>query len=81
MAGYTISTVHVPNTTSGTGFQIERNVDRFDKEMLARAFVLSPDWSRGTATASVRKYRDMEDYRKASAFNASYQLVKASQRE
>jgi hypothetical protein len=74
MAGYTISTVHIPNTTSGTGFQIERHVADFTRDMLARAFVHCPDWFRRDA-ASVRKYRDIEHYRAESSFNEAYQLV------
>ena len=74
MAGYTISTVHMPNTTTGTGFQVERNVAYLTPEMLASAFVYCPDWFRRDA-ASVRKYRDIEHYRAESSFNEAYQLV------
>lgn len=74
--GYTISTVHVPNTTTGAGFQIERHVDRFDRKSLARAFIHCPDWHRG-ASSSVKKYRDIEHYRAANSFNAEYRLIAA----
>ncbi len=74
MAGYTISTVHMPNTRTGTGFQIERHVAKFDRDMLLRAFVHHPEWC-GRDADTVKKYRDMEHYRAASAFNAKYQLV------
>jgi hypothetical protein len=74
MAGYTISTVHMPNKTSGTGFQIERHVSDFDRATLARAFIHCPDWFRRDAE-SVLKYRGIEDYRAANNFNAAYQLV------
>lgn len=77
LAGYTISTVHMPNTSTGTGFQIERHVSTFDKETLSRAFIHAPDWCRGDAS-SVRKYRGIEHYRSANSFNAAYQLRAAA---
>jgi hypothetical protein len=76
-AGYTISTVHKPNTSSGTGFQVERHVSDFTRDILARAFVHCPEWYLRDAR-SVHKYRDMEDYRAASSFNAEYKLVGAA---
>ena len=79
MAGYTISTVHKPNTTSGTGYQIERHVTTFTKEMLQNAFVRAPHWAYGRDIDSVRKYKDMDDYRAGNSFNASYQLVAKAQ--
>ena len=45
LAGFTISTVHKPNTTTGTGFQIERHATEFTAEMLARAFITTPHWA------------------------------------
>lgn len=80
LAGYTISTVHMPNRSTGTGFQIERHVSSFDKDTFARAFVHAPDWYRGDA-ASVRKYRDMDHYCTESSFNAAYELVAKADNE
>ncbi len=74
-----LSTVHIPNVTSGTGFQIERHADMrtlLTRENLERAFAHCPHWHRRVA-GSVRKYRDIEHYRASSTFNADYQLVAA----
>ncbi len=76
LAGYCISTVHMPNKTTGTGFQIERHVADFTKPMLARAFVHAPHWA--SDRASVHKYQDIEHYRKANSFNEAYKLVKGA---
>lgn len=75
LAGYCISTVHMPNTTTGTGFQIERHVSEFTPEMLRRAFVGAPPWAARRELGSVRKYRDMEHYLRSDSWHAGYRLV------
>lgn len=79
LEGLTLTTVHKPNTSTGTGFGMGPVVE-LTYEALAQAFVHAPHWA-GHGATSVRKYRDMEDYRKASAFNAEYRLIKAGKRE
>ena len=79
LAGYTISTVHIPNTTTGTGFQVERHISKFDREKLRRAFIHYPDWHRGSAE-SVHKYKGIEDYIAANKW-ANYQLVAPARKE
>lgn len=74
LEGLKINTVHKPNHTSGTGFGIEQGLTRLDKATLSRAFVMCPDWGRHQIS-SVQKYKNMEDYRSASSFNAEYKLV------
>ncbi len=73
-AGYSISTVHMPNKITGTGFQTERHVPEFTKDMLSSAFGHCPYWGRNDAN-TVKKYRDIEHYRAANEFNADFQLV------
>lgn len=75
LVGYCISTVHMPNTTTGTGFQIERHIADFSSDMLARAFGVAPTWAGGREHDSVHKYRDIEHYRNANNFNEAYRLV------
>lgn len=85
LAGYCISTVHMPNTTTGTGFQIERHVSGFTPEMLRRAFATAPSWAAqrefrfpfygDVQYGSVRKYRDMEHYLCSDSWHAGYRLV------
>lgn len=73
--GYSISTVHIPNKSTGTGFQIERHVSELTKDRLERAFISHPSWARGDEISSVKKYRDMEHYRSGNRFNAEYRLI------
>lgn len=72
---YSISTVHIPNTQSGTGFQVARLEDAFDKEKLEQAFAHAPAWADNRSRSSVKKWRDIEHYRSASSFNDGYALV------
>lgn len=73
LGGFGLSTVHVPNTSSGTGYQIERNADGFDKEALERCFVSAPHWAR--EPRSVVKYKDIGAYINANSFNREYKLM------
>lgn len=74
-SGFTMSTVHIPNSTSGAGFQMQRHVGDFDREMLESCFVHAPHWAPGSDVRSVVKWRDIEHYRASNAFNGEYQLV------
>jgi len=73
--GVDISTVHVPNTSTGTGFQVHRGLSESDltADKLRDAFVVMPHW--GSARNSVRKYKGIEDYRRGDSFRAGYQKV------
>jgi hypothetical protein len=72
--GYSLSTVHMPNTTTGTGFQVDRYLTDFSRQSLQRAF-LAPDWASGRDRESVRKYRDIEHFRAANEWNGAYRLA------
>ena len=76
--GYSLSTVHKPNSTSGTAFSIAQGIDVFDidKQALERCFSLGPDWAHHHF-ASAKKWPDMATFLKANSFNASYELVPA----
>lgn len=74
--GYSLSTVHVPNQKTGTGFQVEQRVSDFDKTMLERCFITTPEWARDEgARRSVVKWRDIDHFRSGSPFNREYKLV------
>lgn len=75
MSGYTLRTVHKPNSQTGTGYQVERFIGEINKEMLKACFVHVPQWASSRDREGVKKYRDIEDYRKSSQFNAEYKLV------
>ena len=70
-----ISTVHIPSTSHGTGFSIDQWVSDFTKADLERCFVLAPAWDGSHAWGSVKKWRDLEQFRNASKFNQGYGLV------
>lgn len=73
--GFTMSSVHMPNQRTGTGFQVARHVDYFDKRLLEECLATHcPNWSRGDE-GTVKKYRDIEHYRNRDTWNAEYQLV------
>lgn len=73
--GIDINTVHVPNTTTGTGFQIERGMAERDltADKLRAAFDVAPHW--GSYRSSVRKYAGIDAYRRENAFNAAFERV------
>lgn len=73
--GISTATVHVPNTTSGTGFLSDEFIPVIDRETLERAFMHSPTWADSRSRESVKKYRDMEHFRSENAWNAAYQKV------
>lgn len=74
LGGYSLNTVHLPNTTTGTGFQIERDLSEKDitGDKLREAFTAVPHGF-GYRDA-VKKYRDIEHYRSANSFNAKYEV-------
>lgn len=63
LAGFEVSTVHVPNRTSGTGYRMTDDRDRFTmtRECLERGFAHVPAWA-ARDYGSVRKYRDMAHF-------------------
>lgn len=77
--GYSLTTVHMPNTTTGTGFSIGRHLsaDDLTAEKLREAFVVIPHglYGRGSNGDTVRKYRDIDHYRSRDSFNAEYKVV------
>lgn len=72
--GFSVTTVHKPCQSCGTGFAMG-DAPSLDAEMLKGAFITAPDWASGTQAASVVKYRDMNEFLAASSFNKGYKLV------
>lgn len=73
--GMSISTVHVPNKSSGTGFGVLDSLSEADltAEKLSEAFVIAPDWGRDRQ--SVRKWKDFAAFKAADSFNAEYKII------
>jgi hypothetical protein len=70
---YSITTVHIPNTSTGTGFRIADVGDDFTKDQLELAFVHAPDWARDRS--SVKKWNDWAHFAGANTFNGKYRKI------
>lgn len=64
-----ISTVHKPNSITGTGFSMGATLD------LPRGFIHSPGWADSRDRASVVKFKDWDAFVKSSPWNKEYQHV------
>ena len=53
--GISLSTVHIPNQTSGTGFSLGEP-ESLERAYLETAFQIAPDWAGGSSRQSVRKW-------------------------
>jgi len=73
--GFSFSTVHKPNTTTGTGYQIGRNVDDFTEADLKSCFVTAPEWAWPRDRPSVVKYRDIGEFIDRDSFNRELKLI------
>jgi hypothetical protein len=63
-----VSSVHEPNKSTGTGFNVAGEITR--ETLLAAMQTIAPHWASASDRASVRKYRDIDDYMKASKWNS-----------
>lgn len=79
LAGYTISTVHKPNRTTGTGWQMFRGTFDLTPDNLAAGFKDHPGGATTAERASIHKYAGIDDYRAESRFNADYAPVSAKE--
>lgn len=63
--GIATSTVHKPNPTTGTGYGMDEfmMVADLTADKLRRAFRYAPEWASQRDTASVHKYKGIEDYK------------------
>lgn len=78
--GITMSTVHRPNRTTGTGFAVGEP-GKMTRENFERAFATAPNWIRGTDLNSVKKWRDWEEFANANDFNREYKLIEIGNHE
>ena len=69
-----ISTVHVPNKYTGTGFILD-DIPSLSADNLAKAFVIAPRWATGSDRASVKKWASWEAFKASSRFNADYKMI------
>lgn len=64
--GIKLSTKHKPNQTTGTGFQV-------DGEDIEKAFVIAPSWTKNKDIETVKKYKNIEEYKNQSYFKYELQ--------
>ena len=63
-----VSTVHVPNRESGTGFQF---ADTITPQTIRLAMdCIEPSWARARERGSVRKYKDWNQFHQSNSFNS-----------
>ena len=72
-----ISTVHVPNKYTGTGFILD-DIPSLSADNLAKAFVKAPIWATGSDRASVKKWASWEAFKASSPFNADYKMIEVA---
>jgi len=73
--GYWITTVHIPNRTTGTGFRVKECSD-VDAAALELGFATFPGWPLGPdAAATVKKWDSWEHFQRRDSWNASYREV------
>jgi hypothetical protein len=74
--GISMSTVHKPNTRTGTGFKIDLPLGaRIDKETLEKAFVGAPSWAYASDRAAVQKYLDIDEYVNRDQWNRGFKPI------
>ena len=68
--GYSFSTCHKPNRTTGTGFRVDQSADLV--QTAKNCFVFAPSWASSEDVKSVKKWQGIEDFRSASKWNAGF---------
>lgn len=69
---YDISTVHVPNQTTGTGFRMASYAS-LTKENLELGFVFAPSWANSYDRESVQKWRDIAHFLGSDSWHRQFQ--------
>lgn len=62
--GLTLSTVHIPNRVSGTGFSLRDTIGKVEitRQCLALAFMHAPGWASDAMRRSVAKWPSVESF-------------------
>lgn len=68
-----VSTVHVPNKQTGTGFQFADEITIANVQAAMRCG--SPHWASERDRSSVRKYKSWEDFHTKDSWNAGLSQV------
>lgn len=63
-----VSTVHMPNEQTGTGFQF---ADKITPELIRLAMgCVAPSWANERDRSSVRKYKNWDEFHQSNSFNS-----------
>jgi hypothetical protein len=73
-----ISTTHIPNHESGTGFKLAAAV--FSAEGLAHGFITAPSWAMRCDWESVRKWPSWEAFVESSSRNKGLTLAEPTEK-
>lgn len=61
--GYNLSTRHIPNRDTGTGFRINENpIHTLTTALLEECFITWPSWARGARWPQPTAYRDFDHF-------------------
>jgi hypothetical protein len=64
LGGLTLSSVHMPNRQTGTGFRMGEGNVVLTRGCLNKAFAAAPSWASSSDRESVRKYSTLEEFLK-----------------
>jgi hypothetical protein len=71
LTGWTLTTCHMPNTTTGCGFRLD-SPNALDAHTLESGFMTAPAWAYARDRQTVRKWKNWEAFRSANPFNQGY---------
>jgi hypothetical protein len=72
--GFSISTVHIPNQTTGHGFKVDDGVSTLDKNDLEQAFRI-PSWASNRDREVSKPWSSIEAFINSNDWNRGYKEV------
>src|ERR1043165_9099623 len=72
--GISVSTVHIPNQKTGTGFRVESGYESVGKTILETAFHI-PSWASTTDREASKPFKDINQFLQSSSWNQGYKKV------
>ena len=74
ISGISFSTVHKPNSQTGTGFRLDDGFTNVSKDELEKCFQV-PQWASVRDRAMTKPYENIEAFINADDFNKQYKKV------
>lgn len=73
-----LASVHKPSRQVGTGYQMIERGEHITGELMQRALLtVAPQWASNSDHAAVVKWRDWNEFKNSSPWNAGYEEVTA----